>query len=79
MTGAAVDGRVTERLGVNLQCDCGLSSLDREQFTFHCDAHSWHGDFKTLSERRLLVPLVDAPAVLPFEEMTTDPVFTLGW
>lgn len=33
LTGAAVDGRVAQRLEVDLQCDCGLSSPDREHFT----------------------------------------------
>ena len=74
LTGAAVDGRVTQRLEVDLQCDCGLSSPDREHFTFFCEANPWHGDLKTPTERRLLVPLVDAPAVLPFEDMTADPI-----
>ena len=74
LTGAAVDGRVTQRLEVDLQCDCGLSSPDREHFTFYCEANPWHGDLKTPTERRLLVPLVDAPAVLPFEDMTADPI-----
>ena len=69
-----LDGRVTQRLEVDLQCDCGLSSPDREHFTFFCDANPWHGDLKTPTERRLLVPLVDAPAVLPFEDMTADPI-----
>ena len=73
LTGAAVDGRVTQRLEVDLQCDCGLSSPDREHFTFFCEANPWHGDLKTPTERRLLVPLVDAPAVLPFERYDGRP------
>ena len=53
LTGAAVDGRVAQRLEVDLQCDCGLSSPDREHFTFFCEADPWHGDLKTPTERRV--------------------------
>ena len=65
LTGAAVDGRVTERLGSVLHCECGLRSPDREHLTFHCEAQPWDGEFRSATERRLLVPLVDAPPVLP--------------
>ena len=73
MTGAAVDGRVTERLGSVLHCECGLRSPDREHLTFHCEAQPWDGEFRSATERRLLVPLVDAPPVLPLSNMVADP------
>ena len=73
LTGAAVDGRVTERFGSALSCECGLRSPDREHLTFHCQAQPWDGEFRSATERRLLVPLVDAPPVLPFSNMAADP------
>ena len=73
LTGAAVDGRVTERFGSALSCECGLRSPDREHLTFHCQAQPWDGEFRSATERRLLVPLVDAPPVLPFSNMVADP------
>ena len=73
LTGAAVDGRVTERLGSVLHCECGLRSPDREHLTFHCEAQPWDGEFRSATERRLLVPLVDAPPVLPLSNMVADP------
>lgn len=73
LTGAAVDGRVTERLGSVLTCECGLRSPDREHLTFHCKAQPWGGEFKSATERRLLVPFVEAPPVLPFSNMVADP------
>ena len=75
LTGAAVDGRVTERFGSALSCECGLRSPDREHLTFHCQAQPWDGEFRSATERRLLVPLVDAPPVLPFSNMVADPAF----
>ena len=73
LTGAAVDGRVTERLGSVLTCECGLRSPDREHLTFHCKTQPWDGGFRSATERRLLVPFVDAPPVVPFSDMVAEP------
>lgn len=65
LTGAAVDGRVVQRIGHPMQCECGEEMPTREHFTFFCKANPWHLCRKTGVERRLLLALVDVPPVLP--------------
>ena len=73
LTGAAVDGRVVQRIGHPMQCECGEEMPTREHFTFFCSANPWHLCLKTGVERRLLLSLIDAPPVIPFEDMVADP------
>lgn len=73
LTGAAVDGRVVQRIGHPMQCECGEEMPTREHFTFFCKANPWHLCRKTGVERRLLLALVDVPPVLPWEDMVADP------
>ena len=54
-----------------MNADCGL--LIENISLFHCQAQPWDGEFRSATERRLLVPLVDAPPVLPFSNMVADP------
>lgn len=44
LTGAAVDGRVVQRIGHPMQCECGEEMPTREHFTFFCKANPcWRG------------------------------------
>ena len=61
LAGAAVDGRVTERLGSSPPCFCGETTPAREHHTFFCSASPWRWAQKSAVERRLLLPLVRAP------------------
>ena len=65
LTGAAVDGRVVQRIGHPMQCECGEEMPTREHFTFFCKANPWHLCRKTGVERRLLLAMVDDSQLPP--------------